>query len=235
MFGLLRDKLAAAVDDVAAWAQSVGSWFTNTAKHITDIWTGLWDSIVNLGESAWGAFTDWLGAKVTEIIGFFKPLADFLNQIWGLMQSVMGGGADVAGSPAMQMAGGGPVYGAGTGTSDSINARLSHGEFVVQNAAVRKYGVGFLAALNAMRLPVQGFSFGGLADALSSLSPGPLKFASGGPVVGGGSSTRPFNLVIGGQTFTGLLAPKDVGDKMVTYARGQAMRNAGTKPSWYRG
>ncbi|MGW6739728.1 phage tail tape measure protein [Streptomyces sp. NPDC055025] len=53
---------------------------------------------------------------------------------------------------------GGPVYGPGTGTSDSIPALVSNGEYVVKSAAVRKYGVAMFDRLNAMR-----YASGGLA------------------------------------------------------------------------
>ena len=48
-------------------------------------------------------------------------------------------------------AGGGPIYGPGTGTSDSIPAYLSNGEYVIRTAAVQKYGVNMFDSLNAMR------------------------------------------------------------------------------------
>ena len=43
---------------------------------------------------------------------------------------------------------GGYISGEGTSTSDSIPAMLSNGEFVVKASAVRKYGTGFLNAVN---------------------------------------------------------------------------------------
>jgi TP901 family phage tail tape measure protein len=46
---------------------------------------------------------------------------------------------------------GGLIKGAGTGTSDSIPARLSNGEYVVNANAVSKYGVDFMNSLNQMR------------------------------------------------------------------------------------
>ncbi|MFE7347527.1 hypothetical protein [Streptomyces fimicarius] len=48
--------------------------------------------------------------------------------------------------------GGGPVRGPGTGTSDSILARVSNGEFVIKAASVAKYGLKFLDDVNAGRL-----------------------------------------------------------------------------------
>jgi TP901 family phage tail tape measure protein len=56
---------------------------------------------------------------------------------------------------------GGPIYGAGTATSDSIPALLSNGEYVVRASAVKQYGVEHFDALNAQR-----FSTGGLAAAI---------------------------------------------------------------------
>lgn len=57
-------------------------------------------------------------------------------------------------------AGGGSVRGPGTGTSDSVPAMLSNGEYVIRSASVRQYGHGFLDAINR----------------------GVAKFAQGGPV-----------------------------------------------------
>ena len=51
---------------------------------------------------------------------------------------------------------GGPIRGQGTGTSDSIPAMLSNGEYVVRASSVAKYGVETLDALNAQRLHTGG-------------------------------------------------------------------------------
>ena len=71
---------------------------------------------------------------------------------------LFGGAAGVS----VMAATGGYIRGPGTGTSDSIPARLSNGEFVVREAMVRKYGVGFLHAINRGRLA--GFADGGLVS-----------------------------------------------------------------------
>lgn len=68
--------------------------------------------------------------------------------------------------PSRLVATGGPISGPGTGTSDSIPARLSNGEYVIRASAVRQYGTGMFDALNR----------------------GVARFAGGGSV-GGGSST----------------------------------------------
>ncbi len=71
-----------------------------------------------------------------------NPLSGFFKGI-----SAMLGG--------VKFAEGGLVKGPGTGTSDSIPARLSNGEFVMRASAVNAYGVDFFNALNQQRV---GFS-----------------------------------------------------------------------------
>jgi TP901 family phage tail tape measure protein len=68
--------------------------------------------------------------------------------------------------PELTRAGGGPVFGPGTSTSDDIPAWLSNGEYVIRAAAVRKYGMDVFDSLNAMRLA----------------SGGPVGYARGGKV-----------------------------------------------------
>lgn len=65
----------------------------------------------------------------------------------------------------------GRVSGPGTGTSDSVPAMLSAGEYVIKAASVRKYGAAMLNALNAGLLaPVPAFARGGLVSAGAALS-----------------------------------------------------------------
>lgn len=63
-------------------------------------------------------------------------------------------------------AAGGPVFGPGSKTSDSVPAMLSKGEYVMRAAAVDRYGMGFMHQVNAMRLadggPVGGRAVGGV-------------------------------------------------------------------------
>jgi hypothetical protein len=75
-----------------------------------------------------------------------------------------------AAAGAMGLAGGGPIYGPGTSTSDSIPIMASAGEFMVRAAAVKHYGLGTLAAINGMRFPkgaVRGYAEGGAISAPS--------------------------------------------------------------------
>src|SRR3989344_3850231 len=77
---------------------------------------------------------------------------------------------EAMGYKQQRMADGGPVRGPGTGTSDSINAKLSDGEFVVPADTVRKVGARRLQDLVDMtHTPVKGggkpnhFANGGFA------------------------------------------------------------------------
>ena len=59
----------------------------------------------------------------------------------------------------VKAAGGGSIVGAGTGTSDSIPAMLSNGEYVLTAAAVNRLGIPLLDKLNAGDFP--GYADGG--------------------------------------------------------------------------
>jgi TP901 family phage tail tape measure protein len=82
--------------------------------------------------------------------------AEFLNLISrAFMKSAVD---DILGSFGVGKQGGGPISG-GSGTKDDVPAMLMGGEFVMNKKAVRKYGMGFMSALNNGSL--QGFASGG--------------------------------------------------------------------------
>lgn len=115
---------------------------------------------------------------------------------------------------------GGYVRGPGSGTSDSIMARLSAGEFVVNAARVRQLGLGFMQQLN-------GFAEGGLVGRFPRFAEGGLVGAADGQAVASfhfesGSAYR-------------LTGPRDVVGALITEAKAQQMRSAGVKPSWFAG
>ena len=116
---------------------------------------------------------------------------------------------------------GGHITGPGSGTSDSILARLSNGEFVVRAAAVRAYGADMFERLNNMQF--SGFAMGG--PVLAGVRP-----ASGGSQKAGST----LNLSIDGQHFDGLHAPHDVAEKLTDFAIRRQTSSAGRAPSWMR-
>lgn len=76
--------------------------------------------------------------------------------------------------PAPQkFATGGYISGPGTGTSDSIPAYLSNGEYVINAAAVRKLGRRHLDMLNS-GIPIPRFADGGMVGTVASMQPSAL-------------------------------------------------------------
>lgn len=127
-----------------------------------------------------GAITDW----ITGAQSFGDAMKNILQQLIAqLIQAAIyativaactGGGGGFAarwkGAFGNAFASGGAVAGPGTGTSDSIPAMLSNGEYVLNAQAVDRLGVPFLNGLNTGRL---------------------IGFASGGLVGSGGAYNRP--------------------------------------------
>lgn len=117
-----------------------------------------------------GAITDW----ITGAQSFGDAMKNILQQLIAqLIQAAIyativaactGGGGGFAarwkGAFGNAFASGGAVAGPGTGTSDSIPAMLSNGEYVLNAQAVDRLGVPFLNGLNTGRL--RGFASGGL-------------------------------------------------------------------------
>jgi cell wall-associated NlpC family hydrolase len=91
-------------------------------------------------------------------------------------------------------AGGGPVRGPGTPTSDSIPALLSNREFVHTAAATDYYGESFMSALNQKRIPreaLPGYARGGMVVPVTvNLSKTKIPDPMAASVIPGGASIR---------------------------------------------
>ena len=111
---------------------------------------------------------------------YLAQIFEILTQMLTLMYA-----SSSSGSPVPGHATGGYIVGKGTSTSDSIPAMLSNGEFVIKASAVRKYGTGFLNAVNngnftKLHMPIARFADGGsvLKEASDSTSRGVESFAN---------------------------------------------------------
>jgi len=124
-------------------------------------------------------------AAKAKLISDMEALATQLAQTLTIKPTVTG-----VASPGAEtipgLATGGQIRGPGTGTSDSILARLSNGEFVMRAAAVRAYGPDFMHKLNGLQIP--RFAEGGLADTATNLQTAPRNLGS-------------LDISIGGDTF----------------------------------
>lgn len=187
--GALWVKLGG-IDGVKVLLQDFLDWFTNTWVGQILVWVG--KLIIKLGELA-AAFAKAL----------FKGGGDGKVSVGG------------SGTPT-GFAEGGKIRGPGSGTSDSILARLSDGEYVVKAAAVRHFGSGLFDALNNLRVP--GFASGGMVAAVPS----------------GGGSSRTLNLSIDGQSFQGLRVPEKTAKDLERFALNRRLASAGRAPAWQK-
>lgn len=107
-------------------------------------------------------------ASKAKLLTDMQALAKTIGQQFVFTPTVTGiaagGGEQIPGHAT-----GGYIRGPGTGTSDSILARLSNGEFVMRAAAVQAYGPDFMAKLNGLQIPK--FAEGGLIETASSIQP----------------------------------------------------------------
>ena len=111
--------------------------------------------------------------------------------------------------------------GPGTGTSDSIVARLSNGEFVMRAAAVDRWGTGVMQRLNSLQNPFS-FSGGGLVRSAP-------RFADGGMVTATTGDGVTVNLHFPGGAFQ-LRADKGIVAGLTREARRAGMLSAGRMP-----
>lgn len=142
------DDMKKAQADSEALAKNVSGAFKS---FISDFRSG-----IEQGKSAWQAFADAGIKAVDRLLNKFieAQLNDIFKQLFssgggggggfgGLFSGLFGGGGGGSfgfgfADPMTRMATGGPVMGPGTSTSDSIPARLSNGEYVVNAKATRK-------------------------------------------------------------------------------------------------
>jgi hypothetical protein len=116
-----------------------------------------------------------------------------------------------------QFASGGYIRGPGSGTSDSILARLSNGEFVMRAAAVDRWGPQFMMALNNLRNPF-GYAGGGLVRT--------PRFATGGMVTATTPDGTVVNLHFPGGSFA-LRGDREIVGGLTREARRAGMLSAG--------
>lgn len=209
--------LTAAINEVGNASSAFGDHLEalRNAK-ISDLFT-----LDPKAKASWDDFFSFWGPKVNFLIEKAKEAAQFLKGLFsGLFSGPSSNTSGLEGFSGVVpgLAGGGMVFGPGTATSDSILTRLSRGEFVEREAAVRYYGADFMHALNQLRIPrdvFRGFSMGGMIDNMhASLArnfafPDIPAFASGG-MVGGGGGLHPVTINFAGQRIGGLMAPPDV-------------------------
>jgi len=152
-------------DRLVSYAADVGK---NIGSALTDWITGaktaseaMKDFVNGLIKNAVQLMAQWVGVYTTLIaFGLYDP-REAAKAATKIVLGVGDGGKSLADKKAGHAAGG-YISGPGTGTSDSIPAMLSNGEYVLRSSAVDRIGIGTLNALNSGALR---FAEGGSVDA----------------------------------------------------------------------
>lgn len=130
-------------------------------------------------------------------------------------------------------AGGGAIYGAGTGTSDSIPAMLSNGEYVLSAKTTKRLGTPFLNAINSGRLP--GYATGGIVEpdySMVNFKPDNAKNNSSGSA---GTGAKNINLNVQAldvDSFVSLLSNHGFGEAIKQYFFDSDRNFAGKAGVW---
>lgn len=241
-FGGLQAVVQSVWDAIVDGASALVDHVVETWQRLVDDVTSLWETVVAMFTSAGETISAAYQAVADGILQAFEaisaPIKNILQGIISMAQAAvnlvkqaLGAGGDGGDG----FASGGHIRGRGTGTSDSIPIWASNGEFMMKAAAVRKYGLGLMYAINNLRFPIdslgkgiRGFSVGGLIGSL-----GMPAFAGGGAIdTDKGGGRHPFELIIGDQRISGLNANNDALAQLQRYAVMARVRSTGRKPNW---
>lgn len=239
-FGLMLAQTAGGIEGIRNAWQGLQAFVTGIFANIGSGVTSLASAIVTAFQDALGVVGGFFRSLFDTAMSVFDRIVAAAKRVASAIGSVIGGGG-MADGGAVGFAGGGRVRGPGTSRSDSIPARLSRGEYVIQARAVDHYGPGLFDALNRMRLRLgdigRGYNMGGLVDVLSGSLMPPLRYADGGMVVAGasGGSLRPVNINIPGVGPTPAMMNNDALVKLQKFVIKSKIVSAGRKPTWFGG
>jgi hypothetical protein len=183
----INELLRLGAIDAEIYDRALNGIFPAAEKALTDV------QMLGVGaaQGLAGAFQqflfDPLNTSFADMVsGFANALRRMVAELLAkkaVLALLRAGGASEEVIKATGFAEGGYVAGPGTGTSDSIPARLSNGEYVMPAATVRHFGRNFMDSIRAMRpqreAPVARFAEGG--------------YVQGGG--GGGAGVRVVNVV----------------------------------------
>lgn len=155
-FGTALDAATGSVNGLGAGVGAANGAI-GTGTSLIGAYNGIQSLITGTTKPAEGAATTAVTAALTALATAAASASIALSAMSA--SSGFGFGFFAKGG-VVKAAGGGSIVGAGTGTSDSIPAMLSNGEYVLTAAAVNRLGLPFLDKLNAGDFP--GYAEGGL-------------------------------------------------------------------------
>lgn len=178
-------------------------------------------------QGAWGDVFKFLGDGLQNLKDTFMALINLIGsaiQALGRFLSMKGTGAGTPVTPGF-MARGGPIY--GPGGVDRVPIMATAGEWVMQTAAVMKYGTGLMHMINSLQFPSMPN-----VGSVNILPPPSLRYAGGGPVPTLGQDDRvAVDLTHNGRRFP-MLAKAKVASALIDHARDMATASAGPAPDW---
>ena len=164
-FATFRAGIEGMKANLPSLKESLGENLLNVVNGISDVFGNAvqnWDGTIRgFFQSVAQGFAQMAKQIIADIIRLliYKAIMKFIGSFTG------GGGGSAGdigsiGGAAPGHARGGLINGEGTSTSDSIFARLSNGEFVMQAKAVAHFGADFFQRLNNLQAPA--FASGGM-------------------------------------------------------------------------
>ncbi|QKC83279.1 hypothetical protein [Mesorhizobium sp. NZP2077] len=225
-------------------ADAVVAPFESLPGKISAILSGI-QSLVQGGFASLSATVTSLAAQINaQIQSILSALRAAAAAASSLRAQAASGSASEQGGSHGGFAGGGDVRGAGTGTSDSILAWLSNGEFVNRAAAVAYYGRDIFHALNNMTLPkgllrgLRGFNVGGAVEIFSRSMAIP-RLAGGGAIAvspsaaegAGGTMRIKLDFGLGIDQVFEAVTDSFTATRLQQFALRQAQTSAGRRPS----
>jgi hypothetical protein len=221
-------------------AQAAGAFFSSLAASagafFADFWQRLVDA-VNLSvqqvkdaftsvattiENAFNAIMAPIQTVLTTIGGWVNALLGKAQALLGVVQGLIGGGGAPSGGGGIGHAATGGLFVGRHGGIDTNLAYLTSGEFIMNTAAVQKYGVAAMHSINSMQAP--RFAMGGLN---TGARPSFAGYAAS-------AAPRVLNLSIEGRSFPGLSIPEATAASLERFSVHSQLASTGRKPSWKR-
>lgn len=225
---------AEASAQLQALADAIPAFFDGVPAALAGVFSGVGTALTQAWQSAMAAIvsqTQQMVSSVTNLINSLKATLTSLTAAIRAASARASSGGGSGGGGGRGYAYGGYISGPGNGTSDSIPAWLSNGEYVLRSAAVSKLPLGFLNALNSAR-----YDF---AELLRRFMGSQMRFAQGGLVRspklslaglslgGAGGPVSSLTLVIGGDSFPGLTGPVDTIQRLERAMKTKRIRSTG--------